>query len=122
MVAIGTSASSPQSSSRQPVSHVQVEVFVSHSPFSMQSRFEVQLNGTGGLDATPVVIFIGHLLGSSGGTELFKQQQFSPLTQPIYETFKDHGSLKENETHRDEAQHAARHVASVLGDGSGVHW
>ena len=88
-------------------------------PLSMQSKSEEQLNDRDAI--TPVVMFINHLLGSSGGTAFFKQQQLRPEMHPMYETFRLHGALKLKLMQEDELQHADRHADSVLSGERGEH-
>jgi hypothetical protein len=64
------------------------------------------------LTTTPVVIFIGHEFGSSGGTPDFRQQQVSPWTHPFHPVMFQ-GSLNENERHSSLAQQAATQPPSV---------
>ena len=60
----------------------------------------------------------GHVLGSSGGAPSFRQQQFLPFTQPMYDALSPHGSLNEKERQRAEAQHAATQSPKLAADAS----
>ena len=89
-------------------------------PFKEQSRSVVQRKGR---CTTPVVIFIGHLLGSSGGAALLRQQQLRPDSQPIYAGGGNtQGAFHEKDAHPGSSQQARAQPSSVSFVGaSGAH-